>query len=177
MGKESFGKMEKNQALRTSGIISVLSLVAVVAVMVLWPWSLDTKSIELVRAKQKAEVIAYQIVQIYKEAQVDVPQVQPEISQKRGLASVKASPAISAGGVLREFKNQGLMGVDPWGQSFQYRIINFEAGPRLLVWSAGPNGVLDNQDFLSEDPHEALALPKAGDDVRVVLSIRGNVSK
>lgn len=154
----------------------MLSLAGTVGILVLWPWSLDTKSAELVRAKQKAEIVAYQIVQIYKEAQHDVPAPQP-VAQSRGLASVGAPPAVPVGGVLREFKNQGLMGRDPWGQSYNYRIINLESGPRLLVWSVGPNGKLDNEDFLSDEPAEALSLPKGGDDIRVLLAIRNNDSK
>jgi type II secretory pathway pseudopilin PulG len=165
--------MEKIQALKTSGLIGMLSLMIIIGALVFWPWRLDTRSAELVRAKQKAEIVAYQIIQIYKEAQTDFTSEGEEqpVAQKRGLASIKGKPAISAGGLLKEFKNNGTMGVDPWGQPYQYRIIKIETGPRLLVWSKGPNQQLDNQDFLSEDPHEALANPKRGDDIRVLLSI------
>src|SRR5688572_8252109 len=106
--------MEKFQALKTSGIIGMLSLMLVIGALVFWPWRLDTRSAELVRAKQKAEIVAYQIIQIYKEAQTDFGPVQP-VAQKRGLASIKTKPNLPAGGLLKEFKNNGTMGVDPWG--------------------------------------------------------------
>jgi type II secretory pathway pseudopilin PulG len=167
--------MEKFQALKTSGIIGMFTMVGLVGVLVFWPWRLDQRSAELVRAKQKAEIVAYQIIQIYKEAQMDFSQPQPAV-QKRGLASIKSQPSLSAGGLLKEFKNAGTMGLDPWGHPYQYRIIKIQTGPRLMVWSTGPNGTLDNQDFLSDDPVEALATPKRGDDIRVLLSIVNNDS-
>jgi type II secretory pathway pseudopilin PulG len=167
--------MDKFQALKTSGLIGMVSLILVIGIMVLWPWQLDTRSAEIVRAKQKAEIVAYQIVQIYKEAQLDSSPAQP-VAQKRGMASVNSAgySQVQAGGVLHEFRNAGVMGTDPWGQPYQYRILNLETGPRLIVWSTGPNKVLDNPDFQSEDVHEALALPKNGDDIRVVLAINGD---
>lgn len=167
--------MEKIQALKTSGILGMFSMVGLIGVLVFWPWRLDQRSAELVRAKQKAEIIAYQIIQIYKEAQTDFSMPQP-VAQKRGLASVKSQSTVQAGGLLKEFKNSGTMGLDPWGKPYQYRIIKIQTGPRLLVWSTGPNGTLDNQDFLSDDPNEALAIPKRGDDIRVLLSIVNNDS-
>lgn len=174
MTHESFYKMNKIQALKTSGSIGLLGAAVAIGAMLVWPKSLDSRSPEVVRAQQKAEIIAYQIVQIYNEAQLQLENPPPS-AQSRGLASVKGEPV--AGGILTEFKNQGSMGMDPWGHPYQYRIIEMESGPRLLVWSLGPNGQLDDRDFLHDDPKVALTSPKLGDEIQVVLAISNHLSK
>ena len=57
-------KNNKIQIVRTSGLIGILALGGLTGVMIFCPWGLDSKETELVRARQKAEVIAYQIESI-----------------------------------------------------------------------------------------------------------------
>ena len=160
-------KNNKIQIVRTSGLIGILALGGLTGVMIFCPWGLDSKETELVRARQKAEVIAYQIVAIYKEAKSDTPAENAPI-QRRGLASVQNK--IDAGGILKEFKNQGSMGMDPWGHPYQYRIVPHGADSKLVVWSLGPNGNLDTQVLMS-DSNEVLTTPLLGDDIRVQLPL------
>jgi hypothetical protein len=162
-------KDKKIQLVKTSGLIGIVGLAGVTAMMIFWPWGLDTRSLEVEHAKQKAEVIGYQVIQIYKEAKVDSQRTE-DVPQVRGLASVSAN-TVQAGGVLTEFKNQGTMGIDPWGHPYQYRIIASDKGSKLLVWSNGPNGVLDNPSFTNEETKEALNAPTRGDDIKVQLSM------
>lgn len=161
-------KNNKIHIVRTSGLIGVLVLGAITAAMIFNMSGRETKQTELARAQNKAEAIAYQIVEIYKMAKVEVP-VENTPAQRRGLASVQS--AVEAGGILKEFKNQGTMGIDPWGHSYQYRILaTNSAEPQLIVWSLGPNGALDNQVFM-EDSNEAALAPLQGDDIRVQLPL------
>ncbi len=160
-------KNNKIQIVRTSGLIGVLALGGITAVMIFCPWGLDSKENELVRAHQKAEVLAYQIVEIYKEAKADSPAENAPV-QSRGLASVQSH--VEAGGILKEFKNQGSMGMDPWGHPYQYKIFPNGTESKLVVWSLGPNGTLDNQVLLSNSS-EAIAGPLQGDDIRVQLPL------
>ena len=160
-------KNNKIQIVRTSGLIGVLVLGSLTAVMIFCPWSVDTKEIELVRAQKKAEVLAYQIIEIYKEAKAEAPTENAPI-QSRGLASVQSR--VEAGGILKEFKNQGTMGIDPWGHPFQYKIFPNGSDSKLIVWSLGPNGSLDNQVLMS-DSGQALTAPLQGDDIRVQLAL------
>ena len=160
-------KNNKIQLVRTSGLIGILVLGGITAGMILNPWGLDTKATEMMRAEQKAEIVAYQIVEIYKAAKAE-PSSENAPVQSRGLASVQSS--VAAGGILKEFKNYGTMGIDPWGHPFQYRIVGSEAESKVLVWSLGPNGALENQVFMN-DSNEALSAPLQGDDIRVHLPL------
>ncbi len=135
-------KNNKIQLVRTSGLIGVLALGGLTAVMIFCPWGVDSKEIELVRAQKKAEVLAYQIIEIYKEAKAEAPAEVAPI-QSRGLASVQSH--VEAAGILKEFKNQGTMGIDPWGHPYQYKIIPNGPESKLVVWSLGPKGTSDDQ--------------------------------
>ncbi len=161
-------KNNKIQIVRTSGLIGVLVLGAITAAMIFNLSGRETTKAERARAQNKAEAIAYQIVEIYKMAKVETP-IENSPVQRRGLASVQS--AVEAGGILKEFKNQGTMGIDPWGHAYQYRILSSDSAlPQLIVWSLGPNGALDNQVFI-EDSSEAALAPLQGDDIRVQLPL------
>ena len=160
-------KNNKIQMVRTSGLLGILILGGITSLMIFTPWARDTKDLEVLRAQQKAEVIAYQIVEIYKVAKLENSSESAPI-QSRGLASVQSS--VVAGGILKEFKNQGNMGIDPWGHPYQYKIITKGNASQLMVWSLGPNGNLDNQAFMN-DSTDALSAPIQGDDIRVQLPL------
>lgn len=51
-------------------------------------------------------------------------------------------------GMNGERKWEGLVGRDPWGQAYSYKVLRDAYGfpTHVLVWSKGPNGVQDTPD-------------------------------
>lgn len=85
----------------------------------------DSRTVEI---RTKAEVLAYQVAQLYRES------LAPKgvSNDRRGPASV-------------ESVSEGFMGLDPWGNAYRYRISPLD-GDRLRIEmrSAGPNGKFED---------------------------------
>lgn len=153
-------KINKNHELKSSSLLVLLGSVVGSLVIIATPWNRSMNEGKSEKTLHRAEIVGYQIVELYREA----AKAQNNPSPKRGPASI-----LPAAGDLRK---TGTMGQDPWGQAYHYRILSTDQNKlRILVWSIGPNqnvdsGVLDDEDAQIE------AQPRfAGDDMGIVMMI------
>ena len=161
-------KTEKKQEFKSTSVLTMLGLVGFSVTLIAAPWNRQSQDPDVDLALQKAEIVGYQVVQIYREAAKNstVSNGKPD----------SRMPASVAPDNLENLRTTGTMGSDPWGQPYHYRILSAENSKpiRLLVWSTGPNKKIDSPDF----ENEAKALPAqpvyGGDDVGVILSMSQN---
>lgn len=159
---------DKKQEFKSSGVITLLGLVGFSAVIISAPWNRSYQDTEVDAAMHKAEIVGYQVVQIYREAAKN--SALSSSSSSRNPAS--ASPENN----LESLRTTGTMGTDPWGQPYHYRILSAEKNKamRILVWSAGPNKKIETAD-LDNETKQVVGQPSySGDDVGVVLSMNQN---
>lgn len=154
-------KITKNQELKSSSMLLLFGLVIGCGAIIATPWNRTMNEDRSERALHRAEIVGYQIVQLYRESNKDV---NPASTHSRGPASVAPETV--------DLRKVGTMGSDPWGQAFHYRILSTEQSKlRILVWSLGPNQIgetvaLDDEDAKIEaQPHFS------GDDMGVVMNI------
>lgn len=161
---------EQNQEFKSSGLLAILGLVGFSMAIIATPWNRQIQDSRSEVALQKAEVVGYQVVQIYREASKNTPVAEPS---GRFPASVAENQGEQ---VLKDMRSTGTMGMDPWGQPYRFRILSEDkvGKIRILVWSSGPNSKvetpeLDNEEkILSEQPQYK------GDDLGVLLSVNKN---
>lgn len=119
-------------------------------VLSLAPLSLTAPSDKTLRARAKAEVLAYQVAQLYRE---NVQSSSSSESGSMGPAYVR-HPATAPGGSTN---SSGLMGRDPWGRPYRYHVHETpEDRLQVEMVSAGPDGVF--------------SVAPDGDDVQLILS-------
>ncbi|QLY25662.1 hypothetical protein [Bdellovibrio sp. KM01] len=164
-------KNEKNQEFKSSGVLTLLGLVGFSATIIASPWNQSAQDSETKAALQKAEVVGYQVVQIYREA--------TKVSAAPKVASGGRSPASISPKVdgIDSLRSTGTMGTDPWGQPYHYRVLpNAEKNSniRIVVWSSGPNIKVESKDLENEDTKISGQPNFSGDDVGVVLSMSQN---
>lgn len=152
-------KTEQKQSLRSSGVLSLFGLLVAITAIIGTPWNRQIKSSDIDVARQKAEVLGYQVAQIYREATI----------QKEG-------QAINAQGrrpASESFRSTGTMGTDPWGEPYYYRIIQIGKADtiRVLVWSSGPNKKVETTVLQDEDATVKNQPIYLGDDMGVLLSV------
>ncbi len=156
---------EEKQEFKSSGLLALLGLMGLSALIIVTPWNRHRVDPRNEEALQKAEVVGYQVVQIYREALAS-----------SGVYLDKKTGRIPASAPSEGQRNTGIVGKDPWGQPYRYRILGADQDHkiRILVWSAGANGKVDSQDLDNEDkvlPHQPTY---AGDDLGVILSVAQN---
>ena len=157
-------KNEQNQELSSSSLLAVIGLVGFSLAIIATPWNRDLQANKAEKALQKAEVVGYQIVQLYREATKDDI---AQISGTRSPASVEASDKL--------IRTTGTMGQDPWGQPFRYRLLNADKSKiRILVWSAGPNQLAETSDLENEEKPLMAQPTYGGDDLGLVLTLSQN---
>lgn len=124
---------------------SSIGLVVLLA-FALIPFSRTSPEEKAIRARSKAEVLAYQVAQLFRES---IPRSEAaetaDSAGSRRPAAIDAAPA------------EGLMGQDPWGRAYSYKILPEGEKLRVEMRSAGPNGVPD--------------LHQGGDDIVLILSL------
>ncbi|MBX2987899.1 MAG: type II secretion system protein GspG [Bdellovibrionaceae bacterium] len=132
-----FMKNEENQeVIAKSWIFPFVGLVALLGLAVL-PVSRTSPEERVVRARAKAEVLAYQVAQLYKESLVSSPDEGQALTLSRGPASASTEQRFIPG-----TPSEGLMGQDPWGHAYSYRLQSIPDGKiRVEMRSAGPDGV------------------------------------
>ncbi|WP_413586020.1 hypothetical protein [Bdellovibrio sp. HCB274] len=164
-------KHEKKQEFKSSGVLTLLGLVGFSATIIASPWNQSSQDVQTKAALQKAEVVGYQVVQIYREA-----------------TKVSATPKVASGGRLPasvapvsepmdSLRETGTMGTDPWGQPYHYRVLpsaEHNSNIRIVVWSSGPNSKVESKDLENEEMKIVGQPSFGGDDVGVVLSMSQN---
>jgi len=147
---------KENQHVKLSSILGVLALSLVLLLMLSLPSSAPWNESKALRARQKAEILGYQLVQLYQE---NLKSSSDSLKNVRSIASVDTD--------LVEFKPEGLMGLDPWGQPYRYIIQKAEKDQvRVVIWSMGPN----QKDDSEESTDKKLFSPKS-DDIQIVLNL------
>lgn len=147
----SYGENETNQELRSVGVISTLVVLAVCGLLTSRAWK-DSPIEDNEKAMRRAEGLAYQLMDIHRAAQKD-----------------SRAPASSS--------SEGLIGSDPWGQPYRYRVLNHAAKPedkkaqeyKLVIWSQGPNKKADTDDSKLDSDRDKVAVQFDGDDVGIVI--------
>jgi type II secretory pathway pseudopilin PulG len=160
---------EQNQEVRSSGMFLILGLVGVSLAIIATPWNRQFQDSKVETALHKAEVVGYQVVQIYREASKSS---MPNDKSNRTPASV--SPEESA--FPADLRSTGTMGTDPWGSPFHYRILSADksGNVRILVWSSGPNQKAETAQLEDEEAVISGQPSYAGDDIGVLLSMTHN---
>ncbi|MBX3039810.1 MAG: hypothetical protein KF789_03750 [Bdellovibrionaceae bacterium] len=124
---------EKQEFKDKSWIFPLICLSLLVGLAIL-PLGRSSPEEKVVRARAKAEVLAYQVAQLYKESLVSSEDF---ATTGRGPASVRAPIGSPSAATPAE----GLMGQDPWGQAYRYRIVAAEDGKvSVEMRSLGPSG-------------------------------------
>lgn len=163
-------KTEQKQEFKSSGVLALLGLVSFSAAIIAVPWNKHTLDSKSEAAVQKATVVGYQVVQLYREAAQN--SLKPADPEPRSPASTEESPLLQGD----HLRSTGTMGTDPWGQPYNYRILSSE-GPdkvKILVWSGGPNKVKETSELEDEDKPLAVQPVYAGDDLGILLSVSHN---
>lgn len=162
-------KNKENQEFKSSGVILVLCLVGLCLFVAIAPWSPAEKVGKTGAAKQKAEVVGYQILQSYKT--FEASKSTKADYQKRGVASVSESSG-------EVFKDQGVIGSDPWGRSYSYKLHKVsepnstEQKPVLLVWSKGEDGIDNSYSEFNSGLSANQQIEFLYDDIGVILPIQ-----
>jgi hypothetical protein len=155
-------KTQSKQRLSYKNIVFMSSLAGLLGFMAVPSWTKQREEDRVINAKRHAEVLGYQVFEIYREA---ARNTHPENTNSRAPAS--ATP--SEGEVLN-FHDAGSIGNDPWGQPYRYKILSAHTTNsepmRVQIWSAGPNKI-----FETDDKPGVAAESYIGDDVGVVLSM------
>lgn len=159
---------EQKQEFKSSGVLTLLGLVGFSAAIIAAPWNRQYQDSQVDAALQKAEVVGYQVVQIYREA-AKTSALSPNTN---GRAPASVAPENS----LENLRTTGTMGTDPWGQPYHYRILSAEKSKpmRILVWSGGPNQKTETPDLDNEAKKITAQPVYSGDDIGVVLSMTQN---
>lgn len=156
-------KNEQNQEVRSSGMLLIVGLVAFSLAIIATPWNRQLQDSKVETALHKAEVVGYQVVQIYREA------AKTTETKSRNPASISSgTPSFPA-----NLRSTGTMGVDPWGAPFRYRIISADdaGNVKILVWSSGPNQKVETDSLDDEDVAISKQPTYGGDDIGVLLSM------
>lgn len=140
-------KIKEKQYLRSLLRIAVLALLGLVLLIVTMPLGQNYSDSMEFRTKQKAEILAYQVMQLYRES----TRQQGFVASDRKKAFRQPASDMHS---ISDFKISGYMGQDPWGMPYNYRILRTEDGKtRIWVWSGGPNQIseLNEKDLLSKN--------------------------
>lgn len=156
-------KTKEKQKLSYKNAIFMFSLAGLLGFMAVPSWTRQRDEDRVVSAKRHAEVLGYQVFEIYREA---ARNTRPEVTNSRAPASVSPVEADSM-----KFRDAGSIGNDPWGQPYRYKILSAnlqraDEPMKVQIWSAGPNKV-----FETDDKPGAAAESYIGDDVGLVLSM------
>jgi hypothetical protein len=159
-------KNEEKQGLRISQWTLGLGLVVLAGFLSLPSWTRQREEERVLNAKRHAEVLGYQVFEIYRDASRNSSIV--VASDSRAPASVNAPIAD-----ISRLKEGGSIGNDPWGQPYHYKILSAAADQlKVQIWSAGPN-----KKFETADEPGVAADSYAGDDIGIILSMNHKPSE
>lgn len=154
-------KTKENQKLSYKNLVFMSSLAGLMGFMAIPSWTRQRDEDRVVNAKRHAEVLGYQVFEIYREA---ARNTHPATASSSSRAPASAAPVE---GESLNFREAGSIGNDPWGQPYRYKILSAQgAQMKVQIWSAGPNKL-----FETDDKAGVAAESYTGDDVGVVLSM------
>lgn len=161
-------KLKEKQEFRSSGLLSLLGLIVLSMTIIATPWNRHIEDSKTQIALQKAEVVGYQVVQVYREA------IKVSLSTNKDTSRQPAS--IHDPEVIQNLRNTGTVGVDPWGQPYRYRILPPKNSDtvKILVWSTGPNKKVESVELDDEQKNMVGHPNYSGDDLGVLLSMSQN---
>lgn len=149
--------------LKSSRTLNALGLGIIALGFVIWPINDFVRQDKSGMARRKAEILSYQLAQLYQENS-NSDQTQTQNLSLRGPASVSPSNE-----QLVEFKSEGLLGSDPWGQAFEYKILNVdEKAIRLQIRSAGPDHKFSSAKVFESD---SISQNRNDDDLTMVYQV------
>lgn len=146
-------KIESNQDIRTTGVISVIILLSVCAIAASPLWSSKSKEENEITLR-RAESLAYQIIEIQKLKNAD------HLNSR--------SPA----SVDQVALTEGHMGLDPWGQPYRFQVVNHGSERRVVVCSLGPDRQLQTNLSNLDSSRDSSPLKIKGDDVGVTVDFK-----
>lgn len=156
-------KNKEKQQFRSSGVLTMLGLLGLSGAIIATPWNRSLQDSKSDECRQKAEVVGYQVAQIFREA--SKARVQKDSVDTRGPASVAPMG-------LESQRSTGSMGLDPWGQPYKYRILSSTpTHVRIVVWSSGPNKTAETLELDDEGTNLANRIAYVGDDTGIVLNV------
>lgn len=159
-------KIEEKQRLSYKNLIFVSSLVGLLVFLIVPSWTRQRDEERFINARRQAEVVGYQVFEIYREAANAA--TAEKIINSRSPASMKAT-----GGESLNFRDAGSIGHDPWGQPYRYKLLRDGSEQmKVQIWSAGPN-----RNFETSDKEGFAADVYGGDDVGVVLSLNHRLAE
>ncbi|AFX99918.1 hypothetical protein [Bdellovibrio bacteriovorus] len=166
-------KNEQKQEFKSSGVLALLGLVGFSTAIIATPWNRQIQDSKSETARQKAEVVGYQVVQIYREASKNT------VSEDKAGGRLPASVSEDKSALNAEnLRSTGTMGTDPWGQPYRYRILSGAADAagkiKILVWSSGPNQKIETASLDDEAKSLDTQPLYEGDDLGVLLSVSHN---
>lgn len=149
-------KKETNRILKAKKAFLFAGVIGLFVALILPSWSRLRSEDKIVNAQRQAEVLGYQVFQIYREA-----------SQLQAAEPVQGRSPASVPEDFLGRRESGSIGGDPWGQPYRYKILKAERDQlKVQIWSAGPNKIFETED------HPGVAAEKyLGDDVGLVLSM------
>ena len=147
-------KINKNQEVRSFGVISLL-LLLVAGVVICYPvWNGRLSALQD-RSLHRAESLAYQIL---------------ESRQSSSRAPANASE-VSLNHLALD---QGQIGQDPWGRPYNFKFMKIPQihQVRILVWSLGPNGIPETSETLFDSNRDEESPNFSGDDLGIMVSVK-----
>lgn len=165
-------KNETKQELKSFGVLTVLGLLGFSVMVIAAPWKRFESNSNSEQALQKAEVVGYQVAQIFREA---TKPLSLSVSNPRSPGNrIPASTESKIEGI----RSVGTISMDPWGQPYHYRILSFDKNraTKILVWSTGKNKISENPSFDDESSqiHVAVKPTFSGDDIGTLINVDHN---
>jgi hypothetical protein len=159
-------KNKENQKLSYPYWILGLGFLAVLGFLSMPSWTRQSEEDRVLNAKRHAEVLGYQVFEIYREAAHN--SIPAELIGSRSPASMRA-----IGGDVSGMRESGSIGADPWGQPYRYKILSSASEQlKVQIWSAGPN-----KKFETGDVPGVAADSYTGDDVGIILSMSSKAAE
>jgi hypothetical protein len=157
-------KTEQIQEFRSSGVLTITGLIGLALAIIATPWNRQMEDTSSKDALHKAEIVGYQVVQIYRDASAN---------SSKNAEQNRLPASISSDGLSDSIRTTGTMGLDPWGSAYHYRILSADdrGSVRILVWSSGPNKIMESTALDNESTLIQTQPSYSGDDVGVLLSM------
>ncbi len=145
-------KSDKKQEFKSISVISMFILIGLSVLLLAPVWN-DESSEHINKALNRAEGLAYQILESRK-------------GTSRGPASATELNHLS--------QDSGRVGADPWGHQYHFKFFNLGGNDqtKILVWSAGPNGKVDSDDKTIDSIRDSLNPTFLGDDLGIAILVK-----